>query len=251
MNTQSLEKKVIVISGGTGYIGSCVAKVLAGEGASIAILYQTQPPEKVEVLMSSLSGAGHKAYICDLRSEDAVSAILVEIEKIQGNIYASIHTAGQKPLRKKILQTTYQEMIGQFESTAMTGFNFLSLCAKKMKEHGEGVIIGITTAGVVIPEASQALGAYTPAKYALQGVLTMLKQELLSHSVRVYSVAPGFMEGGMNSDIPKAFVEMIRQKSKGKKLTSAEEIAAIICNLCIGEQKEETKLTYVLAPEYE
>ena len=139
-------------------------------------------------------------------------------------------------------------MDSQVEGTILTSFNILRHVAKKLQAYKEGVIIAITTAGVVIPQASQSLGAYTLAKYAVQGMLVMLKEELKNSGVRVYSVAPGFMEGGMNSDIPKAFVEIIKSKSATKKITSGEEVATKVLELCIGHEEN---LTHSIAPEYE
>jgi NAD(P)-dependent dehydrogenase (short-subunit alcohol dehydrogenase family) len=143
-------------------------------------------------------------------------------------------------------------MRSQIDSTVLSGFNFLSSCAKRLKEYNNGVLIGITTAGVVIPEASKTMGAYIPAKFALQGMLSMFKQELSQYRVGVYSLAPGFMAGGMNSAIPKAFVEILKNKSPSKLLTIPEDVAREIVSLASAPFEEHhTILTITLAPEFE
>lgn len=248
----SLNKKIVVISGGSGYVGSSIVKKLAEEGMKIIILHRDFSLESTRKIIETLPGEGHGMYACRLDDENSVSEVIRTIEENEGDIYACIYAAGEKPVRKKIIQTTQKEMLSQFTSTTLGGFNLLSLCGKKMKERREGVIIGITTAGVVVASAAQSLGAYTPAKYALQGVLVMLKHELAPYGVRVYSVAPGFMEGGMNSDIPQAFVELVRQKSKSKTLLTRENLAAKVTELCYPlASSGETELTVLLAPEYE
>jgi NAD(P)-dependent dehydrogenase (short-subunit alcohol dehydrogenase family) len=93
------------------------------------------------------------------------------------------------------------------------------------------------------------LGAYIPAKYAVQGMLVMLREELSPQGVRVYSVAPGFMHGGMNSDVPMAFAEMIREKSDTKKLTTAVDVAERVAYLCNDKSREEKSLTFVVSEE--
>jgi 3-oxoacyl-[acyl-carrier protein] reductase len=248
MHTFSLSKKVIVISGGTGYVGSSVGKVLSEAGASIALLYHAATEEKVTAILNSFTGDTHRAYACDLQDEHAVITTLEMIEKEQGAIYGCVHTAAGKPLRKKFVDTPNEDFDKQVNATLRTSFNLLRHIGKRLQLHNEGVIIAITTAGVVVPQATVSLGAYTAAKYGVQGILTMLKEELRTSGVRVHSVAPGFMSGGMNSDIPLAFVEMITQKSPTKTLASSEMVALKVLALCTSH--DET-LTHLLAPEYE
>lgn len=246
---QSTPKKVAVISGGFGYVGFATATKLAEEGYSVALLYKNTNEEEVKLKMSTLVEGGHGAYKCDLANELDVTNILDRIESEQGPISAAVHAAGQKPDRKKLFLTTQVELEVQLQNNVVASFNFLTQCAKKLKEHGEGVLIGVTTIGVLVPEATKSLGAYIPAKYAVQGMLTMLKDELHPYNVRVYSIAPGFMPEGMNADIPKAFVQMIEAKSGGKGLASAGVIADTVLSLTKGE-KEADSFTVSIAPEY-
>ncbi len=242
--------RIAIVSGGTGYLGSAVARMLARQGMSVALLYNTAQKEKVQEILASLPGSSHKAYkgdICNYKEmQDAVDLI----EKEMGEIFACIHTAGAKPQRKTLLNSSPQELEEAFLAHGIGSFIFLSVCAKILQKRKRGVIIGITTTGVVFPEATRYLGGYIPAKYALQGILTMLKEELRESCVRVYSVAPGFMEGGMNSDIPKAFVEIFRRKSKTQSLTTPEDVAKKIAYLCSDKAGADNTLTHVVAPEY-
>lgn len=249
MDILNKQKRIAVISGGTGYVGFEVAKKLANDGMSVAILYHKKPKEEVKEMMKTLKGEGHKAYMSNLEDTDNVKQTLELIEKEMGNIYACIHTAGKKPKRKQLNLSTLSDLKEQLDGNVITGFNFLSACAGKLKEHKEGVIIGITTIGVILPEATKSLGAYIPAKYAIQGMLTMFKEELAPYSVRVYSVAPGFMEGGMNSDIPKAFVEMIKEKSSTKTITTAIDVANRIAYLCSPSSINVSDLTFLVSSE--
>lgn len=242
-------KKVAVISGGFGYVGFVTAKRLVKAGYTVALLYKNTSKEEVTTQMSALLGGGHRAYKCDLTNELEVTDIIHQIEVEQGPISLAVHAAGQKPDRKKLFLTTGEELQAQLQSNVTGSFNFLIQCAKKLKDHSEGVLIGITTIGVLVPEAAKSLGAYIPAKYAVQGMLTMLKDELYPFNVRVYSIAPGFMPEGMNRDIPRAFVQMIESKSVGKNLANAEDIADKVLALT-EEVQEADSFTIPIAPEY-
>lgn len=249
MDTLNKQKRIAVISGGTGYVGFEVAKKLAEDGMLVAVLYHKKPKEEVDEMIKILKGEGHHSYCCNLEDADNVKQTLELIEKEMDNIYVCIHTAGKKPKRKQLSLSSVEDLKEQLEGNIVTSFNFLSACSEKLKEHKEGVMIGITTVGVILPEATKSLGAYIPAKYAIQGMLTMFKEELAPYSVRVYSVAPGFMEGGMNSDIPKAFVEMIKEKSPTKTIINAIDVANKIAYLCSDSSGKVSDLTFLVSPE--
>jgi NAD(P)-dependent dehydrogenase (short-subunit alcohol dehydrogenase family) len=250
MNTTEPHKKIVVVSGGFGYVGLEIIKQLSSNNFSLAILYNNTPQEKVDTYMRSLSGDGHKAYQCNLSDRFAVDSVFSKIENEQGKIFVCIHAAGRKPERKKLYLTTNEELENHLKDNVVSSFNFLTCSAKILQGHKEGVIIGITTAGVIVPEATKSLGTYIPAKFAVQGMLTMLKDELSPFGVKVYSIAPGFMSGGMNSDIPQAFVQMIQAKSNSKEIMNATKLAQVVASLSSGEQASDS-LTVVLAPEYD
>jgi cell division protein FtsI/penicillin-binding protein 2 len=68
--------------------------------------------------------------------------------------------------------------------------------------------------------------------------------------INYFNIAPGFMSGGMNSDIPQAFVQMIQAKSNSKEIMNATKLAQVVASLSSGEQASDS-LTVVLAPEYD
>lgn len=246
---EDTQKKIAVISGAFGYVGFEVSKKLAQEGMILAMLYHMTDEVIVAQKLSELQGTGHRAYVCDLKNAEEVERTLDDIGQDLGAFSVCVHAAGEKPKRKSLIASSVDDLKTQFENNIVPSFNFLSSCAKRLKEHQEGVVIGITTVGIVVPEATRSLGAYIPAKYAIQGMLTMLKEELAPFSVRVYSVAPGFMHGGMNDDIPKAFAEMVRGKSPTKKLTTAADVAEKVSYLCGAGSKDEKVLTFIVSEE--
>lgn len=252
MNSLITHNKVAVVSGAFGYVGLKVAERLSREGFRVAMLYNKTSQEKIEQGIKMLSGDGHRAYACSLSDEVSVAVTLESITKEMGEVFLCIHAAGLAPERKKLYATTTSELRAQIETNVVGSFNFLTKTAHLLKDNKDGLLIGITTIGVVRPEATKSLGAYIPAKYAVQGMLIMLHDELAPHNVNVYSIAPGFMREGMNSAIPEAFVEMVRTKSKTGNLAKAEDIAEAI--IAVYKRKKEgtppNDMTIAIAPEY-
>lgn len=241
---RSRKDKTVIVSGATGYVGSEIARRLSEDGVRVAALYHAASDDEARTLLSSLQGSGHRAYRCRLEEAEDVAHTLQEIEKTQGPLYACVHAAWAKSDRKKLIDCTEEELRVQFDRNIYASFNLLSACASHFKKNKEGVIIGITTLGVIVPEAARGMGAYIPAKYALQGMLAVFKEELASSGVRVYSVAPDFMEGGMNGAIPKAFVEMLKAKNPKGVLTRPDDVARLISFLCSDTAIDEKRLTF-------
>ncbi len=89
------------------------------------------------------------------------------------------------------------------------------------------------------------------AKLALQNTLTTMKDDLSLSGIRVYSVAPGFMPGGMNAGIPEAFKQIAAGKNMSKRLTTAEDVAEKISYLCSDKADSDTVLTHPVDEEYQ
>ncbi len=234
-----------------GYVGSAICRKLAADGFFIAALYHTSSAPEVTKFLAGLTGSGHRSYSCDLRDSSALSRVLDGIEQDYREVpYACIHAAGTLPKRAPLYRTSIEDLREQFETNVFGSFNFLSHCADALKRAGRGVLIGITTASVSTPVNTKARGAYSPMKFAQQGMLVALREELAPFSVRVYSVAPGVLPGGLNKDTPAAFLEMVRRGSPTGKLAEASDVAVVVSSLC-SDRCEEKDLTMLVAPETE
>lgn len=249
INEEQKITKIAVVSGATGYVGSEIIKRLASDGMCIAMLYYHAPKETVSQMLAALPGKGHRAYQCDLENAENVAQTVETIEQNQGRIYACVHAAGILPKRKQLYLSSVEDLKEQFGVNVFGSFNFLSACARRLKEHRGGVILGITTVAVVSQVNTRALGAYVPAKFGVQGMLVALKEELAPFHVRVYSVAPGFMPGGMNRDMPQAFLDIAKEKSPTKTLAEASDVAAVVSFLCSDDSLHLSNLTLAVAPE--
>jgi NAD(P)-dependent dehydrogenase (short-subunit alcohol dehydrogenase family) len=218
-------------------------------GFKIAVLYNSAPEKSANDLLSSLPGSGHAIYKCNLDNKNEVAQTLEKIQAEQpGIIFGCIHAAWTKPERKQLSKVTSDDILKQFNENIPASFNFISLFAEHFKKQKTGVIVGITTAGVVDPQSIGNLAGYIPAKYALQGILASYREELSEAGVQVYSVAPGFMEGGMNKDIPKAFVEIIKRKSPGKTLITPDNVAEKVAELFTEQGTGQKEFTYLITP---
>lgn len=200
-------KKVVVISGGAGYLGSSIRHLLEEKGFIVLAL------DKKTV---------------DITVSEAVREAAKRIKTKYGVIEAVIHAASAKLIRKPLLTQSRRDFENQFSVNVSGAFNLFKYFVPLLSDRG--TIIGITSGALDLGTNSPS-GSYLPAKAALRGILNILRKELSEKSFRVFEVAPAFMPGGLNRDIPKAAIEFIQKRSKPEDTTTPEEISKKILEM--------------------
>jgi len=182
--------KTIVIAGSSGYIGRAITAQFRDAGWSVI----------------GISRRGDTG--CDITDDEQVRREFAMIQGEHGGITACIHAAAPRLVRKPLLELASEEFVGQLEVAAKGAFNVFKNAVPLLRDNG--ALIGITTAALR-PGRLERVGSYIPAKYALRGVLRVLSQEL-SPKARVYAIAPGFLPGGLNGDLPSEVREFLSSK---------------------------------------
>lgn len=221
-------KKVAVISGGLGGIGFAIARRLAEEGFTLACLSKNVSRHKV----APLKNKGHLFLDCDLTKQNDIKKSVAKIRKQLGEIDVCVHCAVSPILRKKFLDTSAEEFRNQFEVALFGGFELMQQATQAMKQRGSGRLIAITSAGIEPNAAVGTMPAYIAAKFALRGLLREMAKELGKFNITVNAVAPGFVNTGLNKDVPARMQEFLKEKNIFKKLTGPEDVAGVVAFLC-------------------
>lgn len=197
------------MSGGRGYLGSAIGRRFRAGRWQVA----------------DLSPRGE--YPCDVTNVRHVRAALREIRARFGAIDACIHAASAPLVRKHLLDLSAEEFRVQVSVAAEGAFNLFKETRSVMNTGG--AFIGITTTALR-PGRLEPSGSYVPAKYALLGILRVLSQECAS--ARVYAIAPGFLPGGLNKDLPENVRAFLA--SKMTPPSALEDIADVAYELAEG-----------------
>lgn len=235
-------KKVAVISGGLGFLGSAIARELAGAGFSVAVLYRDLLRSDAKKMLDEFTGHHISSYECDITNPKKIGDILRKIESELGPVVVGVHAAHQPITRKKVTDMNSVTFEEQFSVGVFGGFNFLNAVAALMITRKGGVLIGVTTSAVEGNESTGNFGGYISAKFALKGMLREFSSAVKKEGIRVYAVAPGFLPGGLNADLPPRLFEFAKERSVSGQLTTPLDVARAISMLVRGDEDRSTIL---------
>lgn len=232
-----LTEKVILITGGYGYLGSAIAENMLAHGGSVIVLGRNK--EKfIDAFQENKSDNLYfeQADISELSSiKSAFSKCEAKFGKIDVLINNAFYLSGNSPTE----MTDYDFMHG-LEGTLSTVHMCTREIIKIFKKQGYGNIINLASMyGMVAPEFSvyDESPHYTnPPHYgaAKAGVIQLTKyyaSYLGKEKIRVNSVAPGpFPSEKVQKD--KTFIKNLSEKTCLNRIGKPEELGGIFTFLC-------------------
>jgi len=201
----SLKNKVAVVTGGTGVLGSAIARGLATAGASVGILGRRA--EKAYAVAESIRATGGKAM--PLPADVLGNSSLVNARDVllrdYGRIDILVNAAGGNiPGATVFGDVSFFNMTRDAfeEVVALNLTGTLLPCqvfGEVMAQQGNGTIINISSMSAQKP-LTRVLG-YGNAKAAIDNLTKWLAVELAQKygsGLRVNAIAPGFFIGDQN-----------------------------------------------------
>ena len=181
MSIQLLKNKVVIVTGGSGGIGSAIVNKLSNYGASIVSVYNKNHPDE----QSDESVLLVKANIT--KSEDWDRLFAFTFNKY-GKIDVLINCAGflepgdflllRKDQLRKMIDINFTSVLIGIQKTLMI-----------MRKQGFGHIINIGSLGGIVPMPYSAV--YSATKFALRGFTFSLAEELKGTGIKLSLVTPG------------------------------------------------------------
>ncbi|GAB6012543.1 SDR family oxidoreductase [Viscerimonas tarda] len=207
-NLFDIEGKVIVITGGSGILGSDMAKYLASEGAKVVVLDRNE--EGGNALVGKIKGDGGDAIflLTDVLNKEVLEQNRADILKAYGRIDVLVNAAGGNMAGATIApdKTIFDLQIDAFKK--VVDLNLFGtviptmVFAKAMVDNGSGNIINIASESALRPLTRVA--GYGAAKSAVANFTKYMAGELalkFGAEFRVNAMAPGFFITEQNRDL--------------------------------------------------
>lgn len=200
--TGQVQGKVALVTGGASGIGEAVAKLLASEGASVAVtdIDDLRGPE----LVAGIKKAGHAAIFLhqDVTSEARWTEVVTEVEKRFGRLDILVSNAGIGISVPSIVDMSLEDWRRQTAINLDGVFLSVKHCLPAMRRTGGGSIIMMSSlAGL---RGAPTLAGYCATKGGVRLFAKAIAMECasLGDGVRVNSVHPGIIDTPIWGKIP-------------------------------------------------
>lgn len=187
-----LSGKVALVTGAGRGIGSAIARVLAREGASVAINYANSD-EKAKLLAAEIcaSGGVAQAFQADVRDADSVSSMVSAVEKTFGRLDGVVNNAIGGKQHGGLSDSTLEDYANAYDFGCKAVINTIMAARPIMRKQGGGRIVNIVTE--LWNMAPSGWSVYMAGKGAMVGLSRSLACELGPDNITVNMVAPGWM----------------------------------------------------------
>jgi NAD(P)-dependent dehydrogenase (short-subunit alcohol dehydrogenase family) len=198
----NFEGKVAVVTGAAQGIGLAIATKLAAGGATVVLSDINQ--EAVEAAAAGIDGA--EAVVCDVRSEDAVGALINGAAEKHGKLDICVPNAGVGRVQT-IVEMSYADWRETMDVNLDGVFLASRDAARVMAGQGSGSIVNV--ASITGHAGAAGIGNYGAAKAAVINLTKTLNTEMRDHGIRVNCVCPGFIKTDLVTNNEAAFDSLL------------------------------------------
>lgn len=189
-NMFSLEGKVALVTGASYGIGFAIASGFAKAGAKIVFNDIKQELVDKGIAAYKELGIDAKGYVCDVTDEDAVNAMVAQIENEVGTIDILVNNAG---IIKRI--PMHEMSAAEFRQVIDVDLNAPFIVSKAvipaMIKKGHGKIINICS--MMSELGRETVSAYAAAKGGLKMLTRNICSEYGEFNIQCNGIGPGYI----------------------------------------------------------
>lgn len=222
--------KCAIVTGASRGIGRAVAKRLARDGFSLALIYKNSADKAAELAEELECDA--KIYKCDISESNSVNNTVEKIIEDFSGVFLLVNNAGiaQQKLFTDITDRDWQEMISVNLSGA---FYFSRAVLPYMIHNKSGKIINIASMWGETGGSCEV--HYSAAKAGIIGMTKALAKETGLSGITVNAVSPGAVKTDMLSSFSEQELDLLQNDIPLNRLATAEDIANAVAFLASGE----------------
>ncbi len=183
----NVRQKVVIITGASAGVGLATARLLAKQGAKVALAARSQ--ERLQELLQELPSSF--AIPTDMSDAASVGHMVAAVHEHYGRIDALINNAG-----RGLYGTVEKVDVASYRAVWALNVEGPLIAMQKViplvRAQGGGSIVNISS--MVSKNCFPRIGTYASTKYALNALSLTARAELAADCIIVSVVYPGFVE---------------------------------------------------------
>jgi 3-oxoacyl-[acyl-carrier protein] reductase len=223
------DRRVALVTGASGGLGSAIALRLAREGAAVVVHYGRNV-EGAQETVRAIEAAGGEARLlqADVTSPEGCRQLCQEAASWRGRLDILVNNAGL--LRDALLVRMRDEDWHAVVSVSLHGTFYCTRAAlREMLRQRWGRIINV--ASVVAEVGNPGQANYTAAKAGVIGFTKAVAREVADRGITVNVVAPGYVETGMTAALREEQRARILEQIPMGRTGRPDEVAAVVAFL--------------------
>lgn len=223
-----MTKKVALVTGGTGGIGTSICKQLHDDGYQVvAGYYSGGNHEKAQAWQEKMTAEGYDIALGfgNITDWDSCEACIENIKKDFGSVDVLVNNGGitRDTTVKKMTPDMWHDVI----STNLTSVFYMTrLVINDMLANKWGRIVNISSVNAEKGQFGQA--NYSAAKAGMHGFTKAVAQEVASKGITVNTVSPGYIATDMIMKVPEEIRAQILTGIPVGRFGEPQEIARVI-----------------------
>lgn len=228
-----MSKKVALVTGGMGGIGTAICQQLSDMGATVITSYKRSPSAALEWLKTQeLGGYNFSIHEADVSNFESCKILVEKIQSEYGRIDILINNAA---ITKDVL--FHKMALADWEDIMHTNIDSLFHMTRNVIEgmisRGYGRIVNISSINGLKGQFGQV--NYASTKSAIYGFTKSLALEVAKKGITVNAVSPGYVETDMLSHLSDETLTKIVHQIPVGRLGKPSEIARVVCFLASEE----------------
>ncbi|MBQ8616872.1 MAG: 3-oxoacyl-ACP reductase FabG [Clostridia bacterium] len=228
-----MKKKIALVTGASGGIGSACARELAQRGYTV-LAHANSNLAAAQALCDDLCEKGMDAHAlcCDLSDSAAVTAMCAEILRVHHRVDALVLCAGVSHTGLLTDMTDAQWRL-VMDVNVSGSFYLIRALAPQMVSRRDGAIVTISSMWGRSGASCEA--AYSASKAAIIGLTQALAKELGPSGVRVNCIAPGVIDTKMMDEHSEETKQLLAEETPLGRLGTGEDVAKAAAFLLSGD----------------
>jgi 3-oxoacyl-[acyl-carrier protein] reductase len=223
-------RRVALVTGASGGIGSACGQALAAAGHRVALGYGASAgaAEKVRDAIEQAGGTAITVH-ADVTQPSVVDAAFAAVEDAWGPVELLVNAAGAN--RDKLAVQLRDDDWAHTLDTDLTGpFLTVRRALRPMIRSRFGRIVNVSS--IVAATGSPGQANYAAAKAGLVGLSRSVAREVASRNVTVNVVEPGPIATAMTDALPEARRDALAGAVPIGRFGTPGEVAAVVAFLC-------------------
>lgn len=189
------ERKVCIVTGASGGIGSAVVKKFYGNGYAVEMLDINEDALKTVIEKENLDPARVRCHTLDVSVEQQVKDTIKGILDARGRIDALVNTAAIIGKYNPTIDYTFENFRKIYEINVFGTFLMMEHVLPIMKKQGKGSIVNFGSVSGMTGYTYEI--GYGSSKWAIIGMTKNVANEYGQFGIRANSVSPGWVNTNM------------------------------------------------------